>query len=78
MWKIDLKKEMNVPDSSGRVFKKEKELHGIRPERNIKNWSRSFQKALIIPKEWIVSPSLLLFSLSKFFKFSDSQWSMLS
>lgn len=36
MLKIDFKEEINVPDSSGEVFKKSKELQGIGPEGNIK------------------------------------------
>lgn len=35
MLKIDDKEEMTVIDISGEVFKKSKELHGIRPEGNI-------------------------------------------
>lgn len=42
MLKIDFKEEMDVPDSLGGGFKKSKELRGIRPEENIKKWSRSF------------------------------------
>lgn len=41
MLKIDDKEEMTVIDIS-EVFKKSKELHGIRPEGNIIKKSRSF------------------------------------
>lgn len=36
MLKKDFEEEMNVPDSSGRGFKKSKESHEIRLEGNIK------------------------------------------
>lgn len=70
MLKIDFKAETKVSDSWGVGFKKSKRLYGVIPEGDIKKMIKIFLESTNNPKEWIVSPSLLL-SLDKVFRLSD-------